>query len=183
MEDNLTDSQLLERVRDSDGEAFRVLFDRYQPVLFRHLSFRTGQADLSHEIVQETFLRVWDHRRSLRPHLSFLAYLFRISGNLVRDEHRRTKRRRKMESDVPPPALSEGDNPEEALHLSVLSEQISTIIREELPTRCREIFLLSRFEGKTNRETAEMLGLSIRTVEHQINHALKVIRKRLRQSD
>ena len=181
MEENLTNNQLLERVRGSDGEAFRVLFDRYQPVLFRHVFFRTGQADLSHEIVQETFLRVWDRRRSLRPNLSFLAYLLRISGNLVRDEYRRTRTRQKLESDVPPPSLSEGDNPEEALQLATLVEQLSTIIRDELPTRCREIFLLSRFEGKTNRETAEMLGLSVRTVEHQINHALKVIRKKLKR--
>jgi RNA polymerase sigma-70 factor (ECF subfamily) len=174
-----TDMQLLERVRDSDTEAFRLLFDRYQPILFRQTLFRTRQSDLSHDIVQETFVRIWEHRSSLKPHLSFLAYAFRISENLIRDgiRHRRTKER--LEADIPPPALSEGDDPVEALHLVMLEEKLTVVINEHLPERCRAVFLLSRFEGKTNREIADLLHLSVKTVENQISHALKVMRRKL----
>jgi RNA polymerase sigma-70 factor (ECF subfamily) len=85
-----------------------------------------------------------------------------------------------MDGALPPVALSEIDDPSEALQLKILQERIISIINEDLPSRCREIFLLSRFEGKTHKEIAETLHLSVRTVEHQIDHALKVMRKKLR---
>ena len=81
---------------------------------------------------------------------------------------------------LPPPPVSESDNPEDALARDMLEEKLNMIINRNLAKRCRAIFLLSRFEGKSHQEIADILGLSVRTVEHQINHALKVIRKNLR---
>ena len=157
-----------------------MLFDRYQPIIFRRVLFLTRETDLSHDIVQETFLRVWEHRASLKPKLSFLAYALRISGNLVRDHARHHKTRERLEKHVPLPPLSEGDDPAQALQLTMLEEQLNAIITRDLPEKCRTIFLLNRFEGKTHREIADILGLSVRTVEHQIGHALEVMRKRLK---
>jgi len=179
VEQKLTDIQLLEQVKGSDMEAFRILFDRYQPILFRQVLFQTGHTDLSHDIVQETFIRVWEHRTSLNPHLSFLGYLFRISRNLIRDNVKHYKIRERTVKYIPPSVLSENDDPSEALHLTILQEQIASIMNNDLPKKCREIFLLSRFEGKTHKEIAEMLHLSVRTVEHQILHALNILRKKL----
>ena len=180
MEEKTTDIQLLQKLRDSDPGAFRLLFDRYQPIVFRNVLFQTRQTGLAHDIVQETFLRVWEHRGSIKPHLSFLAYLFRISGNLIRDAVRHQRTRQKVEPALPPPPVSESDNPEDALARDMLEEKLNMIINRNLAKRCRAIFLLSRFEGKSHQEIADILGLSVRTVEHQINHALKVIRKNLR---
>jgi RNA polymerase sigma-70 factor, ECF subfamily len=181
VEQQRTDAQLLEQVKGTDMEAFHILFDRYQPVLFRQILFQTGQTDLTDDIVQETFIRVWEHRSSLKPHLSFAAYIFRISRNLIRDDIKHQKIRARTEKDIPPSALSEHDDPGEALQLTLLQEKITSIITKELPKRCREIFLLSRFEGKTHKEIAEMLHLSVRTVEHQILYALNILRKRLKK--
>ena len=180
MAESPTDVELLERIRDSDIEAFRCLFERYQPVVFRNTSFQTGDTDLSHDIVQETFLRVWEHRQSLKPQLSFLAYAFRISGNIVRDTVRHRKTREKVNADLPGPANTEGDNPEEALQKRMLEERLVETIRRKLPERCRAIFIMSRFEEKTHQEIADLFHISIRTVEHQVSHALKVIRRNLR---
>ncbi len=179
VEQKLTDIQLLEQVKDSDMEAFRILFDRYQPVLFRQVLFQTGQTDVSHDIVQETFIRIWEHRGSLRPRLSFLAYALRISRNLIYDAMKHQKVRERSKKFLPSLALSEQDDPAEALQFTLLKEKITTIINDNLPQRCREIILLSRFEGKTNQEIAESLHLSVRTVEHQISYALKILRKNL----
>ena len=180
VEENTAEIQLIRELRDSDVGAFRLLFDRYQPIVFRNVLFQTRQTDLAHDIVQETFLRVWEHRGSLQPHLSFLAYLFRISGNLVRDAVRHQRTRQKVEPALPPPPVSERDDPEEALARDMLEEKLNVIITRNLARRCRTIFLLSRVEGKSHQEIADILGLSVRTVEHQINHALKVLRRNLR---
>jgi len=178
MEQKVTDAQLLEQVKGSDVEAFRRLFDRYQPILFRQVFFQTSETDQAHDIVQQTFISVWEHRKSIRSHLSFLAYILRISRNLIYDAVRHQKIRDRIDVTLPPPAKSELDDPAEALHLAVLQEKITSIIND-LPRKCREIFLLSRFEGKTNQEIADSLQLSARTVEHQISNALKVLRKHL----
>lgn len=175
-----SDESLIERVRNSDTEAFRLLFERYQPIVFRAALFRTRQIDASHDVVQETFLRIWEHRSSLRPQLSFPALLYRVSGNIIRDLARRENTRDRLRRLVPVPAVSEGDDPEEALHLTQLEERLTTAINDHLPDRCRTVFLLSRFEGMTNSEIASLLGISVRTVEHQINHALRVMRRELR---
>jgi RNA polymerase sigma-70 factor (ECF subfamily) len=177
--DTPTDARLLERVRNSDMEAFRILFERYQPILFRHALFQTRQSDAAHDIVQETFIRVWEHRRNLDPRLSFPAYIMRISGNLVKDDLRRRKRRERLDVEIPVPTPSEAEDPLRALEKTILEDEISIVI-DRLPDKCREVFLLSRVQGMPNREIAGILGTSVRTVEHQINHALKVIRKRLR---
>lgn len=179
MEHTTTDTELLEKTRASDKEAFRELFNRYQPIVFRQALIQTGEKDLSHDIVQESFIRVWEHRETLQPHLSFLAYLLRISRNIIRDNYRHLEIRERLKNSIPPPASSESDNPEEALYSILLQEKLTAIIRYDIPKRCREIFLLSRFEAKTNQEIAIMLHLSVRTVEHQIARALKIIRKKL----
>jgi RNA polymerase sigma-70 factor (ECF subfamily) len=180
MEQPPTEAQLLEKVRNSSVEDFRVLFDRYQPIVFRHALFQVREPELAHDIVQETFLRIWEHRFSLMPNLSFLAYALRIAGNVGRDTFRYRNTRERLKGRLPQPALSEGDDPEAALQREMLETQLATIINKELPERCRTIFLLSRFERKTNREIAELLGISVRTVEHQINHALKTVRQNLK---
>jgi len=179
VEQKPTDIQILELVKDSDMRAFRMLFDRYQPVLFRHVLFQTGHTDLSHDIVQETFVRIWEHRHSLQPHLNFLAYILRISRNLIYDAVKHQKVRERLEIYLPSSALSEYDDPAEALQLTLLQEKIAAIINNDLPPRCREIILLSRFEGKTHQEIADTLKLSVRTVENQISYALKILRKKL----
>jgi RNA polymerase sigma-70 factor, ECF subfamily len=171
----VTDAQLLEQVKNSDMEAFRSLFERYQPILFRQVVYQTRETDLAHDIVQQTFISVWEHRSSLQPHLSFLAYILRISRNLIIDTGKHQKIRDRIDAELPPPARSELDDPAEALQLTMLQEKIIALIND-LPRKCREIFLLSRFEGKTNREIANLLQLSVRTVEHQISNALKFLR-------
>ncbi|HVN48139.1 MAG TPA: RNA polymerase sigma factor, partial [Bacteroidota bacterium] len=113
MEEKVPDMWLLEQVKHSDTEAFRILFERYQPMLFRRMMYQTGEKDLAHDLVQETFIRVWEHRAILRPQLSFAAYLLRISGNLAKDAFRYRSIRQQRANEVPMLQISEGDNPDE----------------------------------------------------------------------
>jgi RNA polymerase sigma-70 factor (ECF subfamily) len=174
-----SDGTLTERVRASDEAAFRLLFERYQPVLFRSMLATVGDRDESHEIVQETFVRVWRNRSSLRPDLPFLGYLFRIARNLVRDAAKRAAIRVRYEVEVPTPGLSESDDPEQALRVKVLAEALTEIIQRSLPDKCREVFVLSRMEGWSNAEIAGRLGISVKTVENQMTKALRIVRREL----
>jgi RNA polymerase sigma-70 factor (family 1) len=173
------DRDLIRKVRESDTEAFRELFSRYQPVVFRHSLFRAHDVDLAHDIVQETFVRIWETRGRLRPDLSFLALALRIAGNLLLDAVRHRQMRERLRDQIPHPAPSEGDDPEEIARLSALQDQLRRILNDELGERCRTIFLLSRFERLSNGEIARILGIRVKTVENQISHALRVLRRRL----
>jgi RNA polymerase sigma-70 factor (ECF subfamily) len=177
--EQLTEDHFVGRLRESDEEAFRHLFEQYQPIVFRQTLFLVRDPDAAHDVVQETFVRIWDHRASLRVGQSFLAYALRISRNIVRDVARHQAMRERVAGQIPPPALSETDDPAEALQLALLEERLGRVINEKLPERCRIIFLLSRVEGKGYREIAEMLHLSVKTVENQIGHALKILKKHI----
>lgn len=174
-----SDARLVERLRHSDQEAFRLLFEKYQPTLFRITLHSLHDSDSAHDIVQETFVRVWSHRTSLQPNLPVLAYLLRISKNLVRDYAKHQAVRRKLEAEIPRTLRPAEDNPEESLQLRMLEERLTEVVNTKLPTKCREIFLLSRMEGMSNAEISEHLGISIKTVENQITRALKILRKHL----
>jgi RNA polymerase sigma-70 factor (ECF subfamily) len=175
------DEQLIERLKASDNEAFRLLFEKYQPILFRNLLLNLRDADAAHDVVQETFLRVWQRRSSLQPHLSFLAYLFRISRNLVLDQAKFRAVRRRLESEIPVASPSSLENPEASLRVKMLEDKLSDIVRTKLPAKCREIFLLSRMEGMSNGEISAVLGVRPKTVENQITRAVKVLRRRLHE--
>ena len=175
------EQQLLERVRFSDMEAFKILFEEFQPILFRYVLYRLRDEDLTHDIVQETFVRVWQHRSSLKPHLAFLPYLMRISGNLIRDYAKHARVHAQHYSDLPKPSPSLGDNPEHAVRFQLLEREIIRVVNTQLPDRCRSIFLLSRMEGKSNAEIATLLDVRVKTVENQLNRALKVLRRELRE--
>ena len=175
------DKQLLERLRDSDHEAFKILFDKFQPIVFRYVLHHLQDMDTAHDIVQETFLRVWNHRITIRPEHPLLALLFYISRNLVRDHARHAAVRKKFEAEIPESLPAPAEDPVETLQASILEEKLAEAVRTKLPTRCREIFLLSRMEGMSNVEISEHLDISVKTVENQITRGLKILRRHLRR--
>jgi len=163
----------------SDKQAFKALFEKYQPVLFKYTFFRLRDVDLTHDIIQETFLKVWERRTSLKPQLPFLPYLCRIGLNLVRDHAKHVNVMLRHSEKLEAQSHSDTDDPEKAYRQRVLEEEILRIVNKDLPDRRRMIFLLSRANGMSNGEIARMLHISIKTVENQLTSALKVLRKRL----
>lgn len=178
--ENESGRYLLERLRDSDQEAFRILFEQYQPVLFRYVLHSLHEADDAHDVVQETFVRIWNRRADLKPELPLLALLFRVSRNLVRDRARHQEVRKRLEPEVPVSLYATTENPEDVLHGSELQERINEVVATKLPAKCREVFLLSRVEGMSNAEISERLGITTKTVENQITRGLKILRRELR---
>ena len=174
------DRQLVARVRESDAEAFRLLFERYQPILFRSVVYTLQDADMSHDVVQETFVRVWNTRLSLQPNLPLLGLLFRISRNLVLDLAKHKAVQKRFEADIPPALQPSVDDPAQSVHVSMLEEKVAEVVRTKLPEKCREVFLLSRVEGMSNAEIGRHLGISVKTVENQITRGLRVLRRNLR---
>ena len=174
------EKKLLGKVKKSDTLAFKKLFHNYYDSLFRFVIYKTKDRDLAEDIAQETFLRVWKNRKKITPDKSFFSLIARISTNLCYDHFRHTEVRNRHKNQIPDFAKSHYDNPQAMTDLEILQEKIQELVNKELPEKCRNIFLLSRIEGKTNAEIADILSLSIRTVENQIYRALKILKKYLK---
>lgn len=175
----LSDSQLLEKLKQSDSKAFNTLFENYQPTLFRFIYYKTNNYDLSTDIVQETFLKVWLNRQSLRADTIFLPYLMKISKNLLKDHYKHLDVREKHKDVIKTIHASPAQNPEHRIDEKILAEQIHLIAKNNLSESCFNIFFLSRIENKSNAEIAEELNISKKKVENQLYIALKTISRRI----
>jgi len=174
------ESILIEKVKNSDETAFQKLFYNFHDSLFRFVSYRINDRDIAEDITQETFFRVWKNRKSLLPNKSFFSLIARISTNLCYDYFRHMEVRRRNENQIPEFSQSHFDDPEKVNHVDFLEKKIRKLVNNKLPNKCRAIFLLSRFEGLSNPEIADMLNISKRTVENQIYRALKILKNNLK---
>jgi RNA polymerase sigma-70 factor (ECF subfamily) len=165
------DSELIRAIHDSDGEAFRILFHRYYESLFAFLWTRTRSADLSKDFIQEVFTRFWQHRQTVDPDQGCKSYLFRIADHLLIDHFRSQSSKNAARDNLrsqSEPAASDPD-----LQIT-LQNAVSA-----LPDPVRRVFLLSRYEGYTHQEIAQMERISVKTVESRMTQALKKLREAL----
>ncbi|RGP18186.1 RNA polymerase sigma-70 factor [Parabacteroides gordonii] len=138
-------------------------------------------------ITQDVFLEFYQKRDSLDFHINIIAYLFTSVKNKCIDY----LRRKLLEQEAAAKMQEEFDlsfrmkfDSLEAFNLEGLSEDnIKNIIEkalESLPERCREIFVMSKIEGKKQKEIAEDLGVSVKTIECQMTIAYKKLREELK---
>ncbi len=173
------ESALLIKIKNSDKIAFQKIFYEFHDALFRFVAYRVQDREVAKDITQETFLRIWKNREDLKPKKSFFSLIARISTNLCYDHFRYTEVRTRHKEQIPNYGVSHYDNPEEMAQLKHLEKIIQKLVNDKIPQKCREVFILSRVEGLSNRAIAKQLKLSLRTVENQIYRALKILKKEL----
>ncbi len=168
--EDISDKQLTEAIRASDGAAFKVLYFRYYEALFRFVLRRTGEYETAKDLTQDTFTRVWQNRRNLDSGQSIKAYFYRAANNLAIN-HLKKK------------VLRQADSLENHKHIAAVSniydfeteDKIGELLNS-LPEKERVVFTLNRFEGLKYVEIAGVLGVSIKTVEKHMSRALKSLR-------
>ncbi len=169
---------LLEEIKNCNSEAFEYLFKNYSPRLKAYAGRFVTDKDVVGDIVQECFLRFWEKRETLSA-ISVSSLLFTMVRNsclnylkhLAIVEKHRIAYLAKIDGEE---RLYYTDfllDTEHKLLYKELQEQIDIVI-DQLPKRCREVFLMSRFEGLKNREIAEILQISTTAVEKHIAKAL-----------
>lgn len=171
---------LLFAVRRKDGEAAfdRFLAEQREPLL-GFLRHRTRSEADAQDVVQESMVRLLRYR-DRQPEEAWKPLLYRIAVNVLHDHARRFNSRcgeghesLGMEVENLP-----ADEPSMEQRLSDQQElaRIRSLILQ-LPTRCREIYLLNRIEGMSYSEIATHCGISVKAVEKQITKALAALRK------
>ncbi|MGV8096585.1 MAG: RNA polymerase sigma-70 factor [Mangrovibacterium sp.] len=157
-------------------DTFERLYDEYYSPLCLFANKYLSDLDLARSLVQELFVDLWLKREKLTVHGdSVKFYLYKAVRNKSVDYLRELKKSVRL-SDISESRLNSPfeDKLEEAELNARLNQSIS-----ELPEKCREIFLLCRFEGLKYSQIAEKLNISVKTVEMQMGIALKKIKDKL----
>jgi len=173
----LSDSELIEKIKQNDQKAFQVLFERYYERLCRFANTYSHDVDGAEEIIQGVFINIWNKRGSIKIHSSVKSYLYAAgknhSLNYLRSRSRLTELNVKTELLQTVPAQAELQ-----MEYSDLKKMIQTAV-QKLPKRCREIFVLRKEEELSYKEIAERLQISRKTVENQLSIALKRIKEHI----
>ncbi len=173
-----SDRQLADLIKKGETHAFDQLFDRYSQRLYRFSKSLLKNHEDAEGIVQEVFFRIWKKRDELNEKKSFQSFLFSISYNLIVDQFRQRVKDQKYEQFIIKQAQQNYLNPENNLEYKELKNQVKKAVNE-LPERRKKIYRLSREKGLSYKEIASLLQIKSKTVENQLNLALKHIRKRL----
>ena len=171
---------LLERMSaHNDEQALRRLFDLYYPRLLPFAISFLKNRPVAEEIVEDVFIRLWEHRTSLPAITSLAAYLFTATKNGILNYQKSAKNQPYLDIDQASVDLTAVvKNPEELLISAQALQNVNAIIAA-LPPKCRLIFQLIKENGLKYREAAELLNISIKTVESQMSLALKKISEAL----
>lgn len=157
-------------------ETFDGIFNRYAPgVYYLSLRLTNSPAD-SEEVVQETFLKVWENRERIDSDRNIGTYINTIARNYIYDMFRRALVRQKY-GDRLKETMDQHVSLERELHLKELGEVVRSSV-DKLAGQQREILIL-KSKGFLNEEIAELLGLSKRTIESHLNKAYKTLREDL----
>lgn len=160
----------------SGKHEFEVVFREYYASLCRYASMWMRDADEAEEIVQAVFVRLWEKQQQISIDTSLKSYLYRSVYHESLNTIRKTKVREqylhmnKQEEEV--------SHPEDRASVKDLQGRIEEALGQ-LPEQCGLIFRMSRFQDLKYREIADILNISVKTVENQMGKALKLMRHNL----
>ena len=173
-----TEKELLLLAAQGSEPAFTLLFNRYKHKLYSYLLSLTTSPQIAEDIIQDTFLKLWKDRASLKAIDYFNAYLFTMTRNLAINSFKRMARETAILAALQPqqnnPAATVADN----LSLKEVEQLLHQTI-QSLPPQQKLIYTLSREQGLKHEDIAHQLHLSSSTVRNHIVQALRTIRKKI----
>ncbi len=182
MKISLDDSILADNIKKNDENAFKTLFDRYYKKLLDYAFTFTGDLQEAEDIVQQTFITLWSHRKKIDSKKSIKSYLYRITHNNYIDTYRKQKHKESFFDEIKERALRDriNDDDDEIIAQRIL--KLKDVI-ETLPDKCKEILQMNKFQGLKYTEIADLLDISVKTVESHMNTAFKKIRKAFKSDE
>ncbi|HEY4789384.1 MAG TPA: RNA polymerase sigma-70 factor [Bacteroidales bacterium] len=175
----LTDQELIVGLREGNEMVFETIFKGYYERLCNYANTFVSDMAEAEEMVQSTFLGLWEKHENVEIHTSMKSYLYRAVHNHCLNRIKHYKVRQEHSEELQYQTEYSIDSASQELIGIELEQQINLAIGS-LPPQCSKIFTLSRFENLTYAEIAEHLNLSVKTVDNQMGKALKILRERLK---
>jgi len=164
-----------ERLRMDDRSVIDEIYGYYHAKIFRFSMAYLKDEDDAYDIVQEVFIKIWENRLQLKKDTNFDAFLFTVAKNTVLSLFRKRASEQKYKTDYIPnePDSEKIENDIDYVFLRKRYEQLI----DKLPTKRREVFLLSRENGLTNKEIAQIKGIAEKTVEDHLTKSLSYFKQ------
>jgi RNA polymerase sigma-70 factor (ECF subfamily) len=178
------DNELARRAAEGDDRAYAELVRRHKDRLYRLLRRYTGDPEDAYEASHEAFIAAWSALKRYDPGRPFGAWLRTIAINKARDRGRRALVRRLIFGTAP---LDEGEAlavvdstlaPDEEIAARQRRRKLDRAIAA-LPAQLKEPLLLTAFEGLSQQEAGDALGVSAKTIETRVYRARKILAERL----
>jgi RNA polymerase sigma-70 factor (ECF subfamily) len=178
---NPKDQKLLEALKKGNIPVFESIFRSYYPNLC-HFAFQYVQDKaVAENVVQETFVRIWEKRSTIIISKSIQNYLLEMVKNRCLNYLEHASVRRKYAEKVRSKVTIERKESQDIQFFEVgLSEKIQASI-EALPEKRQQIFRMCKQDGLSYKQVAEKLGVSVKTVENHMGLALKELRQSLKE--
>lgn len=173
----MDEKYIISGLKAKDKIVFDFVFTYYYAGLCAYTRRWVNDQDVAEDIVQDFFVRLWTNSSKIDITSSLKSYFFTSVKNRAFNHLKHIQVKENFS------AQSMNGQREEYSNWEFTEPELTDLIEkgmQKLPPRCREILILSRFEGKDNAKIAEMLGLSKRTIELQISNALKILRFELK---
>lgn len=184
----LTDEELMLACQRGDTDSLDKLYERYYQRIFSFILRYVKDPDRAQDILQETFLRVFNWREKYAPTAKFASWLYRIARNLCIDEKRKYWNRMvnldsqsRLDEDSQGPIEIEpekGFDPRELLDESVKMDIIRKAV-DKLSDEQKDVIVLNKYEGLSYQEIGEILGISTESVKQRAYRAHLKLRELL----
>ena len=156
------------------AEFIELFNELYKPVK-SYIYYKTGNMDLSEDIVQEAFIKIWEKKEQIKRD-SVKQLLFKIAGNLSINRHEHQQVVLKFSSNYKNNNYSV--SPEYELEYKQFNEKLQNAIGS-LKEKNRIVFLMNRIDGYTYNQIADHLGLTVKAVEKRMQNALNDLKTKI----
>ena len=172
---------LVLRLIEGDEDAFCELYAAYKNRLIYFAMRFLKSREYAEDIFQDDFAVVWQGRRFINPDASFSAYLYTIVRNRILNQLRDLSNQDKLREQILSQAVNYTNETKDEIIANDLRQFISRALQQLTP-RQREIFQMSRERQMSHREIAEVLGISVNTVQESISISLRTLRTYLEKN-
>lgn len=167
----LENKGMLYAIAQNDERAFRCVFDEYHQQLAAFVFSVTRSRELTEEIIQDVFIKIWEERKSLPALKSFSAWLFIITRNHTLNSIRKLSLVKKKQDDINQHLSQKEDEIPAENYYSLLDNAV-----DQLPLQQRKVYLL-RQQGLKNTDIAFQMNISVNSVKKYQQWALQTISK------
>jgi len=169
------EKDLLSRIQEGDVKAFEQIYTIYSPRLYANILKLVKSVTITEELLQDTFQRIWEHRRNIDTSKSFKSYIFTIARNLVCDYFNKASRQRILERYLQTLGEKSVLKIEQQLEEKESGLMLEKAVRQ-LPPQRKLVYTLCKIEGRSYEDVSKMLGISVSTISDHIVKATKAIK-------
>lgn len=180
MRDEINQGILISALQKGSIQAFEKIYAHYYERLCNYLLNYSQDRSKIEDVVQETFISLWNKRRSLNIKSSLSNYLYRTAHNKMMDFYRKKGRKDIFLMEYYHTALMRAEKKDDEYKKGLL--QKLKICMQSLPERCREVFIACKLSKKTNQEIAQEMNIALKTVEGHVSKGYRLLKECMKKA-